>query len=365
MYVVIFSSLLALFLTYLESKRGLKNGMKYGFMLVTFIAMIHYNYGNDYESYYSAYNQVVSTPFNISAIMQGEVYREPGWALLCYLFEYLGGFFGMVAILNVIQNVIYYRAIEKYVPKNYWVYSVFLYLFTINFYVMNFSMMRQGLTVALFFAMWPLLRDKKFWLTIPMIYALSLVHSSALILYPFAFIGFIPSGRRTTVSIAFLMVVLWLLLLTNGPLVQVLFEQIVGFDEAFESMAQRYESSEGAGGFGLGAFIYLTPFFTLLYFLFKDKASSEEIHIMAILSLLHVVVAPFNNIIHLVGRMAIYFNTFSIICYPIAYSLIPNKPLRYCFAALLAFIIGYDYYLFFFGDGWEAFKEFHTIFEVL
>ena len=80
--------------------------MKYGFMLVTFIAMIHYNYGNDYESYYSAYNQVVSTPFNISAIMQGEVYREPGWALLCYLFEYLGGFFGMVAILNVIQNII-------------------------------------------------------------------------------------------------------------------------------------------------------------------------------------------------------------------------------------------------------------------
>lgn len=365
MYVVIFTSLLALFLTYLESNKGLKDGMKYGFVLVTFIAMIHYDYGNDYMAYYNTYNQVISTPFDIAKILQGEVYREPGWALLCYLFEYLGGFFMMVAILNLIQNVIYYKAIEKYVPKKFWVYSVFVYLFTINFYVMNFSMMRQGFTVAVFFAMWPLLRDKKYWITIPVIFALSFVHSSAKILYPFTFIGFLPSGHKTTMRIAFLMMAFWLLLFTNGRLVQTLFEQIVGLDEAFISMSERYESSNGAGSFGLGAFIYLTPFFTLLYFLFKDKKNSEEIHIMAIISLLHVVTAPFNNIIHLVGRMAIYFNTFSIICYPIAYSIITNKSLRYSLAAILAFIIGYDYYLFFFGDGWEPFKVYHTIFEVL
>lgn len=365
MFVVIITSLIALFLTYLESRRELKHGMKYGFVLVTFIAMIHYNYGNDYVAYHDAYNLIVSTPFNIADIMQGNVYREPGWALLCYFFEHLGGFFVMVAVLNLIQNVIYYKAIKKYVPQELWFFSVFVYLFTINFYVMNFSMMRQGLTVALFFAMWPLLRDRKFWITIPAIYALSLVHSSALILYPFVFIGFLPRGRKTIVSVTFLLVALWLLLLTNGPLVQALFEQIVGFDEAFESMANRYDSANGAGGFGLGAVIYLTPFFTLLYFLFKDKTNSDEIHIMTILSLLHVVIAPFNNIIHIIGRMAIYFNTFSILCYPIAYSFIPQKNIRYGLAALLIFIIGYDYFLFFFGDGWEAFKEFHTIFEAL
>lgn len=101
--------------------------MKYGFILVTVIAMIHYNYGNDYESYHNAYNLIVSTPFDITNIMEGGVYREPGWALLCYLFSQLGGFFVMVAVLNVIQNIIYYKAIKKYVPKNLWFFSVFIY----------------------------------------------------------------------------------------------------------------------------------------------------------------------------------------------------------------------------------------------
>lgn len=365
MYVVIFSSLIALFLTYLESKSRLNNGMKYGFILVTVIAMIHYNYGNDYESYHNAYNLIVSTPFDITNIMEGGVYREPGWALLCYLFSQLGGFFVMVAVLNVIQNIIYYKAIKKYVPKNLWFFSVFIYLFTINFYVMNFSMMRQGLTVAVFLAIWPLIREKKFWITIPIIFALSFIHSSAKILYPFAFVGFLPQNRKTTVTITLVLITIWFLLLTNGQLVQMLFEQMIGLDESFENMADRYEVSNGAGGFGIGAMIYLTPFLAVVYFLLKDKTQSEEIRLMAILSLIHVVIAPFNNIIHIIGRIAIYFNTFSIICYPIVYSSISNKIIRYALTALFAFIIVYDYYLFFFDAGWEPFKEFHTIFEVL
>lgn len=363
MYVVIVNSFLALFLTYLESKKRMVNGMKYGFILVTFIAMIHYNYGNDYMSYYEAYYHVTSTPFSFSTIMAGEVYREPGWALLCYLFDYLGGFFMMVAVLNVIQNYIYYKAIKKYVPKECWVYSVFLYLYTINFYVMNFSMMRQAFTVAVFFAIWPLLRDRKFWITIPIIFILTLIHSSAKILYPFAFVGFLPSGRKTTVTISVLLVVFWVLLFTNGQLVQAVFEQFVGLDESFGQMAERYNSSEGGGKFGIGAFLYLTPFFTFLFFLFKDKKQSDEIHIMAILSLIHVVVAPFNNIIHLVGRIAIYFNTFGIVCYPIVYNSITNRNVKYVLSSVLALVVAVDYYLFFFGNAWEGFKEFHTIFE--
>lgn len=364
MYVVFFTSLLALYLTFRDSIYNMRGGTKYGFILITFIAAIHYNYGNDYMSYYTVFKNVTSTPFNWTSLMSKEIYREPGWALLCYIFKYLGGFFTMVAVLNIIQNYIYYKAITTYVPKQYWVYSVFIYLFTINFYVMNFSMMRQGFTVAVFMAMWPLLRDKKIWISLPLIFCLSFVHSSAKILYPFAFIGYLPQNKKVTTAIALAMAILWVLLFTNGALVEIFFTRILSISD-MESYADTYSNANGGGTFGLGALIYLTPFFALLYFLFHDKEQSSEIRYFAIFALFSTVIAPFNHIIHIIGRVAIYFSTFSILSYPIAYSSITNKPIRYLLAGLIGTIIAYDYYLFFGGNGWEAFKDFHTIFEII
>ena len=58
MFVVTLVNILALFLTILDSKRILKKGLKYGFILVSIIAAIRYDYGNDYMSYLHDFNRV-------------------------------------------------------------------------------------------------------------------------------------------------------------------------------------------------------------------------------------------------------------------------------------------------------------------
>ena len=115
MYIVIFCSLIALLLTYLESTDQAEGGMKWGFVIVTILGMIHYDYGNDYMSYYDIYKQVISYRFDLSGIFAGDCYPEPGWVLLCWFFKPIGGFFMMVAVLNLVQNMLVYRTIKNYV----------------------------------------------------------------------------------------------------------------------------------------------------------------------------------------------------------------------------------------------------------
>ena len=69
MYILIFVSLLSLFLTYLESAGQVKKGMAYGFGLLTLLAAIHYDFGNDYMPYYNTYNQITAFSFNSDAIL--------------------------------------------------------------------------------------------------------------------------------------------------------------------------------------------------------------------------------------------------------------------------------------------------------
>ena len=112
MYIVIVVSLFALFLTYLEKNRKLRNGMKYGFVLITFLGAIHYNYGTDYKAYYNLYDVLINTDLDFFSIIKldfedlvGEDnFKDPGWIILCKFFSYCGGFFMLVAILNIIQK---------------------------------------------------------------------------------------------------------------------------------------------------------------------------------------------------------------------------------------------------------------------
>ena len=68
MYIVIFFSILVLFLTYLDSRGKMKGGMKVGFVLVAILGAIHYDYGNDYISYLGDYEEITSYSFDLPGI---------------------------------------------------------------------------------------------------------------------------------------------------------------------------------------------------------------------------------------------------------------------------------------------------------
>ena len=206
MYIVIFSSLFALLLTLLDSKGSVNKGMKWGFFIITFLGCVHYNYGNDYIEYHKIYNTIVSTKFDWGYLISGYIYKEPGWAVLCYLFKHIGGFFMMVAVLNIIQNAIVYKVIKNNVSKYWWPLAVFVYLFSTSFYLLNFSMMRQGLAICLFLGAWEAIKNKRFFLTLLMLLIASTIHTSALILLPVALTCFVNIKKGRIAIIIFLFI---------------------------------------------------------------------------------------------------------------------------------------------------------------
>lgn len=363
MFVVILCSLTAVFLTYLESQKSLNNGMKYGMVLVTILGAIHYAYGNDYLSYYSIYSEVTRYSFDLSGILAGDYYRDPGWVLLCWLFKPIGGFFMMVAVLNVIQNIIVYKFIKENVAQKWWTFAVFVYLFATSFYLMSFSMMRQMFVMIVFLGMWKYIIQRKWWIPLVVLYLCSFIHGSAKVLIPFAFWGFIPMKNAKYVGIGYgvLLVVLWFFKSTLNDL----FLFTMTLNDGFSEYADTYGNDDNGLKLGLGFIINMIPFVLSLVFLMSKKNNHpSQTKSLVALSAISFLITPFGQIIRLIGRIGIYFGIFSIAALPYIYDNIKDRTCRAVLLSLYILITLYDYYLFFTDSVYsEEYSTFHTIFQ--
>lgn len=363
MIIVAFCSIIALILTYSESIGRLRNGMKCGFILVTILGVIHYDYGNDYMAYYNLYNDIVSQPFNFHNLWYGYIYKEPGWALINCLFKYLGGFFVMVAALNIFQNILYYRFIKNNVARRLWPLAVFIYLFSTNFYLLNFSMMRQGLAIAIFLGIWEFIKHKRWYFALCGILCAYFVHSSALILLPFAFWGYIPfkNGKMTAIIFLALFFALW----GSQDLMNEIFTSMLVFDD-IQEYANYYTKEEVSISYGIGFLINLIPFCVALYYFFFNRGRNRASNNLVALSTVGFMVVPFTQVLPLVSRVAMYFNVFSICTIGLSYYSIRSKPVRYVLLSLYILIMLYDYWLFFnVGVFTDSYLRFKSVFSLL
>lgn len=361
MYIVIFCSLIALLLTYLESTDQAEGGMKWGFVIVTILGMIHYDYGNDYMSYYDIYKQVISYRFDLPGILAGDYFRESGWVLLCWLFKPIGGFFMMVAVLNLIQNILVYRTIRNYVEKKWWPFSVFIYLFSTSLYLINFSMMRQGFVVCVFLGLWSLIKEKKWYLAAPILWLCSFVHTSALILIPFAFAGYVPIGKGKVW--ASLYIIVFLALWFSGSVLNNIFMSFMTVEE-FQDYANTYSNDNNTMKIGLGFAMNLIPFILGIMYL-RDIESDYSFtdKLVVSIALVSFVIAPFSSIIPLVGRVGFYFSSYQMIAMPLIYKNLKRKDIQWALLFLFVFMLAYDYLIFFKNPIWiDKFTTFKTIF---
>lgn len=362
MYIVIFSSLLALLLSCLESIGKMRNGMLYGFIMVTILSAIHYNYGNDYMSYYELYFQIVNQPFNWTNIMDGVMYREPGWVILNYVFLYVGGFFMLVAVLSVLQNVFIYRFIKREVEKQWWGLSVFVYLFVTYFYLMSFTMMRQWFVACVFLGLWSHIKKGKWILPLIIIFLCSYVHSSAKILLPFAFYGFLPMRNSKVITLSFvgIIIALWI----GGSWINNIFDQTVALSES-ERYVQVYGDQEiKSTGRGIGFMLTIVPLLVGLHYLLNEDRSKEQKKALVLLSLIGFAINPMNDYFPMIGRLEVYFSIFQIASVPLIYSFIKKVSLQKVLLLLYIIVISYDYINFF--SLWKkGFETYHTIFEVI
>lgn len=360
MFIVFITSLMAFVLTFFESRGKIRHGMLWGFVMITTLGVIHYDYGNDYMAYFNIYNEITRFPFNFEQIINKELFKEPGWAILCYLFKNFGGFFAMVAVLNIIQNILVYRFIKSNVEKQWWSMAIFIYLFSTSLYLLNFSMMRQGFVVCVFLGIWNLVKNKKWWWALLILYLCTFIHTSAFVLLPFAFWGFIPNGHGKTWAIIYnvLLIFLWI----SGETLNALFISLMDVEEIKEYL-EYYGDKQITKSYGIGFIMNILPFFVALYYLLTNKDTDKKQNIV-LLSIISFIITPFAHIIPMIGRLSAYFSIFRLASIPIIYSSIKRKEIRFALITIFIAMTLYDYWLFFNNSVFaKSYSTFHTIFE--
>ena len=362
MYIVISCSFIALILTLLESGRYMKNGMCLGFIIITILGAIHYDYGNDYMSYMDMYDTIVSYNFNFLDIINGVHNVDSGWVLLCWLFKPLGGFFAMVATLNIIQNYIVYNFIRKNVEIKWWPIAIAIYLFSTSYYLLSFSMMRQELVIIIFLGLWRFIRDKRWIISITVLLVSSTIHASALVLIPFAFWGYIPVRKSKYISLIY--VILFIVLWFSKDFLAQFLNTLLAFHDSFLNYAEIYGDRDNDLHIGVGFFLNLIPFFlSILYILQNNNLHNEHNNHLVALFAISVLIQPFSQVIHLIIRVQMYWGIFGIAAIPIIYQNIKYKQLRTILLCIFLLLLMNSYFTFFEDIIWsEKYNTFHTIF---
>lgn len=362
MFVVVSTSFIALLLAYLSRYSKYKKGLEWGFVIVTFIACIHYNYGNDYENYFQLWNDVKKKP--LQNLFNYGIKAEPGWLFLNWIFRFDGGFFCLVAILNVIQNYIYYRFIKEFVPRNWYWLAMILYLCDTSLYVLNFSLMRQGLVVALFIGSFLLINKKKYLFSITLLLLTPFIHKSAVVCLPLLLFPLL-SGKWVKFYLIIILA-LTIVLFFFKESIATIYDTVMSIED-FEKY-QNYEDRLSTDSLGLGFLLGLIPYFFLIYFLLKEGTQlTKETQMLLIISYLSLLVVPFKLYTQsIVSRVGIYFSAFLVASIPWMYSNIKGKLIRAGATVIIIFLTMYSYFRFFSSETYgEFYYNFHSIFELI
>ena len=362
MLVVVSTSFIAILLAYLSRYRSFKNGLEWGFMIVTFIACIHYNYGNDYENYYKLWYDIKGSSFQ--RLFSYGFKAEPGWILINWILGFDGGFYVLVAVLNLIQNFIYYYLIKKYVPRDWYWLAILLYLCDTSLYVLNFSLMRQGLAVALFIGSFLLINKKKYIVSAVIILLMPFIHKSAWVCLPLLLIPLLSVKWLKFYLIIILALTIALFFFNDT--VAKSYEMMISLED-FEKY-QNYEERLSTGSLGFGFLLGLIPYFCLIYFLLKQgKQLTKEIQMLLLISYLCLLVVPYKLYTQsIVSRIGIYFSAFLVASIPWMYSNIKGKIIRDTVTMIIVFLTMYSYSIFFSSATYgKYYSNFHSIFELI
>lgn len=369
MWVTTIVSLIAIFLAYLSQFKSLRKSLEYGFVLLTIIASIQYNYGTDYMAYYNLW-EVKYNSLDIDELVHnffGQTdWTEPGWMLLNTIFGFNYGFFVLVAVISVVENFVYYRLTKDYVPIKWRWFAVFLYVGLDSLYLLNFSMLRQGLAVALFVAAIMLMNKmnnkKGLLIAFALIIFAFTIHRSAAVCIPFVLLCYLPLRKTRTISMALLFFTFTIFVFKDVVM------SGLKFMFTFEELS-RYSGygRQTLSSVGLGYILKMIPNIVILYALLKGAfTNTREKNVIALLAFCDILITPLQFYgADMAGRLGVFFIAFKVAAIPIVYNNLKDKGLRTGLVLVTMFITLVMYIQFFqnyvggYQDGYK------TIFSVI
>ena len=365
MGVIFLSSLLAVLFAYLSSRIPHKSYLfEVGFVIITIVAAIRWDYACDYVRYYESFLDDYHLSGFWEDVSLGS-FKEPGWAILNHIFPPNPfGFVSLVALISIFQNFVYYQFIRENVPSAHRWFAMMIYLFSTSYWIMNMSMLRQGLTITMFVFASKFIAEKKIGPSILILLIAPTIHKTAYLLLPMLFFLFVPLKKGKRIALIFIGV-FFVIFFENDVL-----NDIVNLAFSFEKLGgySHYIDDSDAGSFGLGGLINLIPFFVMGYFLItKFDGFNNNFKLVLFFSLISFCLLPLQIINGAFTRITTYFSVFLIVVVPVLYGQISNKPLRFALTSLFLLMLLYQYYLFMFVTDWSSteWRNYHTVFDLL
>jgi len=180
MVYYIFLVVLSVFSVGLRHIGVLKSGLRLSFMFIFLFLALRYDFGNDYMGYFQGF-------LSLESISDEDFYfkgNDYGWLYLNFIFKVVFGDFGfhlMLASIAAFTLYVLYRFTVRYIPPNYHVLAMLLFLLEPNNILVLSSAMRQSIAVGIFLLSFDYLVERKYvYYTLGILLA-SLFHSSAIV----------------------------------------------------------------------------------------------------------------------------------------------------------------------------------------
>lgn len=334
-------------------QKRFKYALSTAFVVITVFLAIRYNFGNDYSTYLTHFD--IANNGSLSDALSIERF-EVGWVILCRLCKPIG-FFGMVILLTVFENIILYYVIKKYVPKEWYWLALFCYLFTNSLCLTGLSMMRQFLAMCICLLAFDFAIRRKIVIPLLLVILAGQFHTSAYVCLPFCFIGLIKDIKLSSFSI---LLIVGALILLSFSAVSLFGNYLVGMIE--DSVFNTYEDYIGRDYKNVSGISTVFNYFLLGIILFMQRKQDFPNRLFALLFIPFFVIDLFKPIIPMITRIGLFFYILFPICMPNAIRKLDNSFQVVTIALLLLFRV-YGYFTFIQSPGWgNSFMTYSTIF---
>ena len=342
-WVILFSSI-CLLLTYLQSKKQVKNGMLYGFVIMATFLSIRYNYGNDYMSYVSVFDDVNKT--NWAELESMTRWVEIGWLVLCKVFNPFG-FQCLIAFHTFFVFSSIYYLINKYVPQNWLWLAVFFFLFNSSILIIYISMLRQSLAICCFLLSIDASIEKKLFRTLLWVLLAISTHTSAMITIPFVAFALVYSYFSLPKWVITLLGVSSGLLLTMMVFDRSIADKLLSSAmTTVDLLEERYESHTTGSMVGSGIGL-IVNFLVFLPVVLRSKSFDKIELLIIFIFFINMVLFPMEYIVLIFARIRYYFIAFGIFAVPLLMNKTKDVGLKQFLVAIVILINLWTYYLFF------------------
>ena len=355
MIVITVLNVVVVIMAYLVRFRNNRILLAYAFLLLAIVLGIRYDYGNDYKPYYEDF---------IKSYTTRDEYYEYGWYLLYCLFHPFG-FFCLVFTLTCVENFIIYKIIEKYVPKEWIWFAVFIYVFNMGYLLIGLSMMRQFLVMCIGLYSLKYVANRNLLCFLILCSIATFFHTIAILLFPLYFAPFFAKLFDNKWGLILIFLGAYIIYIHIADIV---LSFVIGAKENDLAYGHSvYMSAEEMKEEKPLRRMYIVRFIIFLIFYIRNiKAIAISQRIYSVSVFLSYFVIPFVTFFTMAIRASWVYSFAEIVAFPLLLSHERNRMIKVSLIPIYLFSILFEYFDVFSSSIYGAhYMNYHTIFETL